>query len=196
MKTKSFKNKYAKKVDKNHLHKKGDWSWIIKIFIFAFFISFIFSLMTEIIIPKLGIYFSFIVVLAFILIGINFDMIGVAVTVADAKTFNSMATKRVKGSRACLRLIKKASKVSSFCNDVIGDVCGILSGSAGASIAISLATNHNISPFYITLIIMSIISALTIGGKALGKSFAMNKANQILFRFAKFIMIFYKKIDK
>ena len=59
-------------------------------------------------------------------------MIGIAVTVATPKTFNSMATKNVRGARACINLIRKASKVSSFCNDVIGDICGILSGSAGA----------------------------------------------------------------
>lgn len=196
MKIKSFKNKYDKKVKKNFWHKKGDLSWIIKIIIISFIISFGFSLTTEIVIPHLGVYASFVVVLAFIFIGILFDMIGIAVTVADKKTFNSMATKKVKGSKACLALIKNASKVSSFCNDVIGDICGILSGSAGAGIAISLANTYNYSLLLTTLLMTSIISALTIGGKALGKSYAMNKSNQILFRFAKTIMFFYKKIDR
>ena len=196
MKTKSFKNKYSKKVAKNFLHKKKDVSWIIKISILSFLIAFSFSLMTEFIIPKLGVYGSFVIVLIFIFMGIVFDMIGISVTVAEKKIFNSMATKKVVGAKASLKLIKNASKVSSFCNDVIGDICGILSGSAGAAIAIAFANYNEISTFYVALIVTSVISALTIGGKAIGKSRAMNKANDILYRFAKFLMIFYKKLDK
>ena len=38
-----------------------------------------------------------------------------------------------------------------------------------------------------------LISALTIGGKAMGKSFAINKSDIILYGFAKFVSTFYKK---
>ena len=48
----------------------------------------------------------------------------------------------------------------------------------------------------ITLIVTALIAALTIGGKALGKSFAINKSNFILYEFAKIISNFYKPKNK
>ena len=42
------------------------------------------------------------------------------------------------------------------------------------------------------LFVTAIISSLTIGGKAIGKSFAINKSEVILYTFAKFISNFYK----
>ena len=112
-------------------------------------------------------------------------MVGISVTVADKKVFNSMASKKVKGAKTALKLIKINSKVSSFCNDVIGDICGILSGGAGVTIATSLSTMYSLNPVFVTLIVTSLIAALTIGGKACGKSIAINKANRILFVFSK-----------
>jgi CBS domain containing-hemolysin-like protein len=120
-------------------------------------------------------------------------MIGIAVTVADLKTFNSMATKRIKGASLGVKLIKNASKVSSFCNDVIGDICGIISGSTGVSIAIVISEKLNVSLLLVTLLITAVIAALTIGGKAMGKSFAMNRSNSILYLFVRVLSIFYRK---
>ena len=129
----------------------------------------------------------------FIFLGIIFDIIGVAVTVADIKMFNSMATKWVKGSRLAVRFIKNSNKVSSFLNDVIGDICGIISGSTGLSIALLISEKMNYNPLICTLIITALISTLTIGGKAIGKSIAINKSNVILYRFVKVLSIFYDK---
>ena len=120
-------------------------------------------------------------------------MIGISVTVADLKTFNSMATKKVKGATLAVKLIKNADKVSSFCNDVIGDICGIISGSTGVSVAIIVANKFDISLLLVTLLITALIAAMTIGGKAIGKSFAINKSNSILYKFVKVLSIFYRK---
>lgn len=170
-----------------------DRKWIIKIIISSFIISVIFTLISETVIPNVGIYMGIILTLIFILIGVIFDMIGVAVTTADEAQFHSMATKRVKGAKIAIKLKKNADKVASFCNDVVGDICGIVSGSTGAVIAIKIVESSEHSDLVITLIIMGMVSALTIGGKAIEKGYAMKKNNQILFSVSKFLSIFIKR---
>ena len=195
MKVKKYKEKYSDKVNKNLAKKNKDFSWIIRITIAAFLITLLFSLATENVLPYSNTFISILIIIIFIILGVLFDMIGIAVTVATPKTFNSMATKNVRGSRACINLIKKASKVSSFCNDVIGDICGILSGSAGVTVALTISKEFNLNLLVVTIVITSIIGALTIGGKAMGKNVAINKSNEILYKFAEFLMIFNKKLD-
>ena len=173
-------------------NKKGntDYNWIIKITVIAFLISLIFSFISETTLPNAGLILGIILVFIFIILGVLFDMIGVSVTSSDESKFHSMSARRVRGSKTAVLLKKNAEKVASFCNDVIGDICGIISGSAGVVIASKLATNLNLPLFSTSLIVTAIIAALTIGGKALGKGLAISKGNNILFVFAKVISIF------
>lgn len=182
---------YSEKVKKDSriLHFDKNVMWIIEITLMAFSFSFVLSAFSDTVISGSTAIVSLIVLLFFIGLGILFDMIGVATTVADPKVFNSMAAKKVRGSKTALKFIKKSSQVSSFCNDVIGDICGILSGSAGVSIALAISTEFSINLMLTNLITTSLIAALTIGGKAIGKSFAINKSNRILYAFSKFIEI-------
>lgn len=129
----------------------------------------------------------------FIFIGVIFDAIGLSVATADDKIFHSMATKKVNGAKQAIKLINQKDKVSSFLNDVIGDICGVVSGSCGLAISLKLANIIEINPVLVTIITTSIISALTIGGKAFGKTIAINNCNEILFEFSKFLSIFSKK---
>lgn len=194
MKNKKHKENYAKKASKKPIKdkKKNDYKWILTITILAFFISFSFSFLSELIIPNVSLSIAVLVTIIFISVGIVFDMIGISVTIADLKTFNSMAAKQVKGARLAVKLTQNAPKVSSFCNDVIGDICGIISGGAGVTISSILATKLNCNILIITLITTAIIASLTIGGKALGKSFAINKSTFILYRFSKILSYIYK----
>lgn len=195
MKLKKHKEKYFKKASKKPIKNKKlvDYKWILTVTLLAFFISLIFSLFSESIIPNANSIIAIIVILLFIGIGIIFDMIGIAITVADIKTFNSMATKRVKGAKIAIKLIRNNEKASSFCNDVIGDICGIISGSAGVALANIIASSFNINLLVVSLLITAIIAALTIGGKAMGKATAINKSTLILFHFSRFVANFYKK---
>ena len=170
-----------------------DYSWILKIVISSFIISVIFTLISKTAIPNIGIFLGIILTLVFVLLGVVFDMVGIAVATADEAQFNSMASKRVKGSKMALKLKRNADKVSSFCNDVVGDICGIVSGSTGAVIAIKITELYNFNNLLVTLIVMGVISSLTIGGKALEKGYAMKKSNKILFGFAKTLSIFCKE---
>lgn len=176
------------KIKKEHVNVK----WIIEIVVMAFAISFGLSFVSQTTIPKLSTWVGVIITLLFIVIGIIFDIVGVAVNSADEKVFHSMNARQVKGSKVAVKFKKNADKVSSFCNDVIGDICGIISGAAGTTIAVNIANSLNVELLFVNLTVAAIIAALTIGGKAMGKSFAMNKSDIILYEFAKIVSIFYK----
>lgn len=169
-----------------------DYKWICTIIILAFTISVIFTLISELAIPNVNIVIGVILTLLFIFIGVVFDMIGVAITVAKEAPFHSMATKRVKGAKTAIMLKKNADKVSSFCNDVIGDICGIISGATGSVVALKISEHFGFNKLIVVLITMGLISALTIGGKALEKSIAINKSDKILYRFATILNIFWR----
>ena len=107
-------------------------------------------------------------------------MIGVAVTSSNEEPLHAMSSKKIKGAKKAVSFKKNADKVSSFCNDVIGDICGIISGSAGVAVATSLANTYNLNIFHTTLIVTAIIAALTIGGKAFCKKIAINNNHKIV----------------
>lgn len=171
--------------------QKSNYNWITKVTIAAFIISLIFSLISETVIPKVNIVLGIIIVVIVIGLGIVFDMIGVAVTSADEKPFHSMNARKIKGASLAVNFVKNAEKVSSFCNDVIGDICGIVSGTASVIIAKDLSQIFHFNLFITSFIITALIAAITIGGKALGKSFAINKSNYILYNSARLVSIFY-----
>lgn len=157
----------------------------------TFVISITMSLVTNSLTEKLNIVFAGVILLSIILIGILFDVVGIAVTAADETPFHALASKKKKGARAAIRLIRNAEKVSSFCNDVVGDIAGIISGSTSAVIVIyvvnALETNSDIIP---GAIITAIVAALTVGGKAVGKSFAINESYHIVRLAANILSLF------
>ncbi|MBR6136581.1 MAG: hypothetical protein IKQ06_00335 [Bacilli bacterium] len=173
--------------------EKVDIKWIIIILIVSFFISLGLSFISEMTIPKLPLAVGIIITLLFILLGILFDIIGVSVTTADEAVFHSMSSRKVKGASVAVKFKKNADKVSSFCCDVVGDVCGIVSGAAGTTIALILINTCHFNAILTTLVVSACIASLTIGGKAIGKSFAINKSSIILYEFAKFVSTFYRK---
>jgi len=181
--------KKKEKIKKERIDKK----WVITIISIAFIASFTLSLFSEITIPNLSLFLGIIVTLFFVFLGIIFDIIGVAVTSADEKVFHSMSSRKVRGANIAVKFKKNAEKVSSFCCDVIGDICGIISGAAVSTIAVTLVSTFNFNALFTSVLLAAIIASLTIGGKAIGKSFAINKSNIILYEFSKFIYNFYKK---
>lgn len=187
--------RYIDELKKNKKLKKEkklvDYKWVLKISIIAFTLSIMFSLLSETIMPNVNILVGIIILIAFIALGILFDMIGVSVTAADETPFHSMASRKVRGAKIAVKFKKNADKVSSFCNDVIGDICGIVSGSTGAILALTISNSMNIDPLIVSLFVTAIIAALTIGGKAMGKSIAVNKSNIILYEFSKTVSLFY-----
>ena len=165
-------------------------SWIIKAFIFTFFITIIISGISNTIAENSNIIILTIITFLILALGIIFDIIGTAVLTANESSFHAKAANKIKGSKECIKLIKNASTISSFCNDVIGDICGIVSGSMGTMIALYITSQFDFNKTISALIISSIISSLTVGGKAIGKSFAVKKSDNIIFIVGKIISKF------
>lgn len=168
-----------------------DKRWIFRILLITFLLSFCMSFLSESTVPNLNLVGSILIALIFITLGILFDIIGVSVTTASAKVFHSMNARKVRGANIAVGFKKNSEKVSSFCCDVVGDICGVISGSTSVAIANSLSKVMEINLFLMTLLVTSIVASLTIGGKAIGKSFAINKCDIILYEFSKVVSIFY-----
>ena len=78
-------------------------------------------------------------------------------------------------------MTRNAEKVSSICNDVVGDICGIMSGATGALIVTRITAGlGGVRMVLISLLITGLISALTIGGKAAGKGVAVLCSSRVL----------------
>jgi len=184
--------KNLKAIEKTKEKKLVDFTWIYKIIIITFGISLLMSFITGVTLPKVPTILGILLVIVFILIGVIFDMIGVAVTASDLSVFNSMSSRKVKGAKLAVRFKQNADKVSSFCNDVIGDICGVVSGSCCITIATNLSNNFNINYLLCSLLVTAIVSAMTIGGKAIGKNIAINKSDIILYKFCLIINHFWK----
>ena len=174
--------KHNKKLKKDK--KLIDYKWIIKISVIAFSLSIIFSLLSETVMPKVNIWIGIIILILFIGIGILFDMVGVAVTAAEESPFHSMASRKVRGAKVAVKFKKNAAHV-------IGDICGIVSGSTGAILSVTISSSMHIDALLVSLIITAFIASLTIGGKAIGKGFAVSKSNIILYEFSKVVSWFY-----
>ena len=155
--------------------------WVVTIFFVTILISGTISFVSDEIMEGSSILVAFLILLAIVLIGIIFDVIGVAVTSADEKPFHSMAARKVPGGMEAIRLLRNAERVSSICNDVIGDICGVVSGSASATIAAQVLRSAEFTwPQMVTLLMSALVAGLTVGGKAIGKTFAINSCTQIV----------------
>lgn len=186
MLNKEFKEKYDNKIKKRDkiVKKTVDIKWIAQISTLAFVISIAFSGGASKILDSVNIFWGLVIVLIVVTIGVLFDMIGISATSADQKPFHSMASKQVKGSKFAIKLIKNAEKVSVFCNDVVGDICNILSGSAGAVIAVSISEKYHVDLILISLLVTAVVASITVGGKAIGRSYAINKSEVIIYKFS------------
>ena len=169
------------------MKKKTNFRWLVKIVIISVATTMVFTLASTEILGRGGYLVSFAVLALFIVIGIAFDMLGVAVTAAAEAPFHSMASHRERGAAESLRLIKNADKVSSFCNDVVGDVSGIVSGGAAALIAARLMQGLGTDNLMVPLMITGALTGLTIGGKAACKTFAFNNGTAIILKVGKLL---------
>lgn len=171
---------------------KANLKWSFTLMIVASIISVILSFISEIAMRDVTLMIGIIVILLFIGVGIVFDMIGVSVTSADEAPFHAMSSKKIRGAKLAVSFKKNSDKVSSFCCDVIGDICGIISGAAGVAVAGQLTKTFDISLLTSNLIVTGFVAALTIGGKSLEKPIAINNGNKILYRFARVLSFFYR----
>ena len=165
--------------------------WVVTIFLVTIFISGAISFASDMIMEASTMAVAFLILLVIVLVGILFDIIGMAVATADEKPFHSMAARKVSGAQECIRLLRNAERVSSICNDVVGDICGVVSGSASATIAVQVLRNFDVSwPQLVTLLMSALVAGLTVGGKAIGKTFAINSCTKIVYTVGRIIWWF------
>ncbi|WP_113930891.1 hypothetical protein [Bacillus sp. P14.5] len=169
---------------------KNSIKWSLSIAVITFVLAAIFSIISNLILNEVTWVIGLIVVLIIVFIGIFFDMLGIAATAADETPFHAMAAKKVYGSKPSIRIVRNADRFASFCNDVIGDISGIISGAAAAIVLIGLTIDlqiNNGSPaeYAINVILTSFLAALTVGGKAIGKTMAIQYSKDIIFQVGK-----------
>lgn len=164
---------------KKNKKENSNTKWIIQVFIITFILSICFSYISTNGVTNLSLIPAVLILLLVILIGIMFDIIGVAVTVADENEFHAKATKKVEGSKKSIKLIKNSAKVANICADVIGDICGVLSGAISAMVSIKLSEKLQMQGS-IQFIISAIVAALTVSGKAIGKEIANSNSTKIV----------------
>ena len=174
------------------MKRKSAAFWIIKIILISIVASMVFMLVSTEVLGRTGMAMAFILLSVFILIGIIFDIIGIAVMSANETPFHSMASRRQRGAAESLRLLKSADKVATLCNDVIGDVTGIVSGTTAALVTVRLMINLKTENIIFELVIIGLVTGLTIGGKAIGKVVAINNSTMIVHKVG--ILISFLKI--
>ena len=161
--------------------RKNALRWVVTVFVVTMIVSGTISLVSDVVMERSSMAVAFLILLMIILVGIVFDIVGMAVASADEKLFHSMAARKVPGAQESIALLRNAERVSSICNDVVGDICGVVSGSASATIAAQILSNFDMSwPQLITLVMSALAAGLTVGGKAVGKSIAVNSCTAIV----------------
>lgn len=153
--------------------------WFLIVFIMTFILSIVFSYISTNAISSLNIFPAMIFLILTIFIGILFDIIGVAVTVAEEDELHAKASKKIEGAKTSIKLIRNSSRVSNICADVIGDICGVLSGSIAALISIKITEKFGLE-YNLQFIISAIVASLTVAGKALGKEIAKKNSTKIV----------------
>lgn len=170
----------------------SQYRWALTVFVMAVVLSASLSLVSESMLAGADIVIAVAILAIFIGLGIVFDVIGVAVTAADARPFYSMAAHKEKGAKEALSLLRNASHVSSVCNDVVGDICGIVSGTTAAVIVARLSAAFNVETVLISVAVTAVISGLTIGGKALAKTFAIKQSTKVVYAAGRFLYLFHR----
>lgn len=166
--------------------QNGNKSWVIGITITTFTLSLFFSFISNTAISNLDLLPGFLILILVILVGVIFDLIGVSVTVANEEDFHAQASKKIKGAKTSIKLIRNSAKVSNFCADVIGDICGVLSGAISAMIALEFTQNYGMSQS-LQFIFSALVASVTVGGKAVTKQIAKANSTKVVEFVSKFI---------
>ena len=179
-------------MSKKEKTKQSQQKWVLTVVCLSFGLSVVMSLLTSLFVESAGLFVALISLLVLVSIGIVSDVIGTAVTSAVEQPFIAMASKRISGAKQALQLIRKAERVSSILNDVVGDIVGIISGSAGSVIAVYLVS-LGMKSAIASMLITAFTSAFMIGGKAYGKGIAIERSSGIVLIVGRVMAVFQGK---
>ena len=159
---------------------KESRKWLITTFMLTFVLALIFGGLSNVVVEKMNIILAVIVLVLVVCIGILFDTIGMAIATCDEAPFHAKASKKCKGAKEVIHLLKSKSKATNICNDLVGDICGIISGSVCALISVKISTIFNFDIVLVSLLLSAVVATITVGGKAIGKSVAIGSAESIM----------------
>ncbi|MDF2546459.1 MAG: hypothetical protein K0R93_1357 [Anaerosolibacter sp.] len=167
--------------------------WVILITVWTFFLAMAMSFVSDTILRSVNLILAFIILVTIVFIGIFFDLIGIAVASARETPFHSMAANKIAGAKHAVTLVRNAGPVANFCNDVIGDICGIVSGAAGAILILKLSDVSQINISLLAILVSGAVAAVTVGGKAIAKEIALRKSKEIVFSVGKVLYFLHSK---
>ncbi|RPF55671.1 hypothetical protein [Aquisalibacillus elongatus] len=179
-------------MNKNMIKKSIRFS--ISIAVITFVLAAIFSIASNAALDGTAWSIGLIIVFIIVFIGVFFDMMGIAATAASETPFHSMASEKVKGAKESIVIVRNADRFASFCNDVIGDIAGVISGVAATLVVIELNYVINLEQLTLNTVLTSVVAALTVGGKAMGKTLAITKSTDIILIAGKIIYFVERKL--
>lgn len=183
-------SKQKKEDDKQVKKPQKRNTWFVKALFLTLILSFLFSLISELVIGNAPLAVAYLLIVLLVVIAVVTDMIGTAAAACDIEPFLAMSARKVKGSKMAVRLVKNAEKVSSVCADIIGDICGIVSGACGSAIVVKQFVDG--TSIFVSVLFSAVIAAITVSGKAFGKTYAMTNSNKIIFAVARVLSVFKK----
>ncbi len=158
------------------------WRQILTIVLMTFFLSIVFNLGSSSLLRIVPLVFSFGLLFFIVLIGIVFDIVGVAAAAGKESPFHAMAANRIPGAKQGIWMLRNADRVATFASDVVGDIAGTLSGAIGAAIVFRLLlTQPGWNETALTTLTIAVVAAVTVGGKAWGKTIAISRCTEILY---------------
>lgn len=166
--------------------------WTIKITVVTFVLSAFFSFISELTSSNAHISLMAILLIVLVALSIVTDAIGVAATSCDLAPLLAMASRKEPGSKKAIMLVKNAERVSNICCDVIGDICGIVSGACTLAIVIKITVDNPTANYWVSILLSSIVAAVTVGGKSFFKAIAVNNSKELIMFVARILSVFSK----
>ena len=166
------------------VRKRKSWKHLVFVFIGSFVIAGLVGISSELLMRRTSsLWVAALFLLAVIGVHIVFDIIGIAATAANEAPHHAKAANRVRGARQAVYLVRHADLVANMANDVVGDVTGTLSGVMAAAIVIDIIRLYPIlgtKEIWLSTLMLALVASVTVTGKAVGKSFAIQDANKIM----------------
>ena len=180
--------------NKPEYQRKRTVRWTISVIFITFFLAVAFAFTTYYLLQNMqSLFLSFLLLFVIIIIGIIFDVIGTAVTAANERPFHAKASNKIFGAKKGIYLVRNADHVANFCSDIVGDIFGIISGITAAIIVVNIIFSYPyLNEMMTSILLVGLVSAVTVGGKALGKTIAIRKPTEIVHFIARLLATFEK----
>ena len=179
-------------------HKaKSNKVWLVQIFFVSLCFSIMFALISELMLANASLALSLFLIVLLVVVSVIFDLIGMAVTACSIRPLLDYKQKGIRGADVSIKLVKNADKISCICTDVVGDICSILIGAGGVTISIILISYFpQFNSILMSILISSIIASISVLGKAIGKTYAINNSVKVVLATGKLLSLFKKARKK